>query len=333
MLLDAVLGILAGAVGGILGAWISRKLGVMGVDALKPWRRERVPDAAGSGLALMLAIAMIVSWVVNGGDPSIYSAAVLVLLYNMLVGLADDVWRMDPVTKPILTMTSASLVMLVGGLNPQVYIPFFGWARLSIVYPAVLPLLIGVSANAFNMIDSVNGSMPTAGIVVGLVLIVSGNLMASMLGYQPPVEAMRLLVITVAGLLAYLLLYNRYPARVFNGDSGSLSIGALIGYLASASKQEAVYLVAITPLILNGFQIITTMRGFAERREIPRPTMIDDEGVVRATCDPRSPPTLIQLLTLREGLRELEIYVALVMLYLVAGLAAIAAAYLFYSLA
>lgn len=325
----AVIGAAVGLVGGWLGARISAALGLYGRDVFKPWRREPVPDAGGSGLALLLAAAYIaLYWVTR----DIYLlAAGLLAAYTLIVGLADDVWRMDPLTKPLLTMTSAAIPYALGAYDPRIYLPLYDrWARLTIIYPAILPLLIGVSANAVNMVDVVNGSAPTAVLASTLALILSAYIASKGIGWAPSQSVLAAAVLFASSIAVYLLVYNRYPARVFNGDSGSLTMGALLGYTAAMLKQEAVYLIAIAPLVLNGFQIVATVRGFAERRQIPRPTRVNSEGIVYPVCDPRTPPTLVQLLTVERPLRESEIYARLAFLYMLSALAAIAAAILYY---
>ncbi len=322
-----LLGITAGLVGGRLGEALSKRLGIMGYDFMKPWRREPVPDAGGAGLGVTLALVYALLAPIHG---SLMAAAALLAAYMVVVGLVDDKWRMDPVTKPLLTMTAAGIIVLLGAYEPRVYIPLYGWASLRLVYPALLPLLTGVSANAFNMIDVVNGSMPTAALAT-LASIGIGAVVASAAGvYTPGSSAAAYTLILASALASYLLVYNRYPARVFNGDSGSLTVGALVGLAAIALKQEAVYLIAMSPLVLNGFQIVTTVRGFAERREIPRPVRVDEKGYLHATCDPRSPPTLVQLIVAEKPMREKEVYQSLLVLYALSSAAGIAAALLFY---
>ncbi len=322
-----LLGVGVGLVGGWLGEVLSRRLGILGYDFMKPWRREPVPDAGGAGLGIALALVYALLAPIHG---SLMLTAALLSAYMVVVGLVDDKWRMDPVTKPLLTMTAAAIIVLLGAYEPRVYIPLYGWASLRLVYPALLPLLTGVSANAFNMIDVVNGSMPTAALAT-LASISTGALIASAAGiYTPTASTTAYVLILISALASYLVVYNRYPARVFNGDSGSLTVGALVGLAAIAMKQEAVYLVAMSPLVLNGFQIVSTVRGFAERREIPRPVRVDEKGYLHATCDPRSPPTLVQLIVAGKPLRERDVYQALVLLYTLSSAAGVAAALLFY---
>ena len=325
--------VLAGVVAGLLGGWlgerISAVLGLYGRDFFKPWRREPVPEAGGAGLALLLAASYLALYLAT---QSVYLlAAGLLAAYTLIVGLADDLWRMDPVTKPLLTMASAAIPYALGAYDPRIYLPVYDhWARLTLVYPAILPLLLGVSANAVNMVDVVNGSAPTAALTAALALIASACLASAGIGWSPDPSALAAAVLFVVGLAVYLLAYNRYPARVFNGDSGSLTMGAILGYTAAILKQEAVYLVAIAPLILNGFQIVATVRGFAERRQIPRPVKVGEDGVAYPVCDPRTPPTLVQLLLVEKPMQEKEIYEKLMLLYLLSATAAVAAAALYY---
>ena len=57
-------------------------------------------------------------------------------------------------------------------------------------------------------------------------------------------------------LLAVLLAFyyfNRYPAKVFDGDTGSLAVGAALGALAILGRIETVVVVALIPHIMNAF--------------------------------------------------------------------------------
>ena len=301
---------LTAAVAGYIGEELlvprlARKYGLYGVDVNKPWK-PRIPETGGiailSGLlASSAVIAICFSWKVGLG-------LTLTSLWLWAVGFLDDRFKLNPIVKPLLTFVAAVPVLLLHLYTPRPTLPFVGTTRLTIVYPYLLALGVGVSANMFNMIDGYNGLMAGSALIVVLGMIVA-SLVRVYCGSPVDVAGFAA-AIAIAVLLALHLAYNWYPARVLNGDSGSLLVGGYLVLVAALLRLEAIYIIATMPLILNGFSIIASVKGFKERREMPRPTIVDECGLVRAKADPKAPITLVRLLTAREPLTELEIVVS-----------------------
>ena len=276
--------------------------GLYGVDVHKPWR-PRVPETGGvallAGLLASLAPLLLV-------DPRGAAALLLAGLWLWLLGLLDDRFRLDPVSKPLLSAGAALPLLALGVASGYTRLPFIGWVRMSIVYPFLLVAGMSISSNMFNMVDCLNGMMASAGLIVGWSMLAA----ALIAGHAPAPW-----IAGLAGMVAVLgvhLYYNWYPARVFNGDSGSLLVGGVLLAYAVYLHLEYVFIAASLPLVLNGFTILSSIRGFRERREIPRPTSVTGEGLIVARRDPSAPITLIRLLTLRRGLREDEVVKAFI---------------------
>ena len=301
---------LAATVAGYVGErflvpWLARRYKLYGVDVNKPWK-PCVPETGGIAilagvLASSAIIAAYFSWEVGLG-------LTLASLWLWTVGFIDDRFKLDPVVKPLLTFVAAVPILLLHLYTPRPTLPFVGMTRLTIVYPYLLALGVGVSANMFNMIDGYNGLMAGSALIVTLGMIVAALVKACC---GAPVDTAGIAAAAaIAVLLALHLAYNWYPAKVLNGDSGSLLVGGYLMIVAILLGLEAVYIIATMPLILNGFSIIVSVKGFRERREMPRPTIVDECGRVKARTDPRAPITLVRLLTAQEPLNELEIVVS-----------------------
>lgn len=310
LLTVVLVAVVAGYVGEeFLVPWLARRYRLYGVDVNKPWKPS-VPETGGTALlagvlASSAIIAVHFSWKVGLG-------LALASLWLWAVGFIDDRFKLNPIVKPLLTFAAAVPILLLHLYTPRPILPFVGVTRLTIVYPYLLALGVGVSANMFNMIDGYNGFMAGSALVV-----VSGMIMAALVRtyYGAPVDPAGIAAaMAIAVLLALHLAYNWYPAKVFNGDSGSLLVGGYLMIVAILLRLEAIYIIATMPLILNGFSIIVSVKGFRERREIPRPTSVDECGRVRARTDPRAPITLVRLLTAQEPLTELEIVISGLML-------------------
>ncbi len=294
---------------------LAGRLGLVGVDVHKP-DRPRVPEAGGVALLVGVAGGYTVLWLAEGWPG--YAALALTAATAWLVGFIDDLVRLDAISKPLLTLVAGLPLLAAGAYEPYLHIPFAGEFRLTVVYPALVLAGVMVSSNMFNMIDVLNGSM-----VLPALVILSGMAAATAL-LQGPEGQLAPLLVAIAALAGYAP-FNVYPARLFNGDQGSLLVGALVAALAVVTGLEAFAVIASLPLVLNGFQILASAGGLRERGEMPRPTRFDESRVcIEASDDDRAPVTLVQLATLRHCVCEPTIVAAVALLTLVSTLLALA---------
>ena len=117
------------------------------------------------------------------------------------------------------------------------------WAWL-IFIPVVIFIITAVS-NGANLTDGIDGlAAGTSAISVltlGLFAFVSGNLIFSdylNIMYIPNSGEMTIYIAAFVGALVGFLWYNTYPAQVFMGDTGSLTIGGIIAVIAIAIRKE-----------------------------------------------------------------------------------------------
>ncbi|MCH1547379.1 MAG: phospho-N-acetylmuramoyl-pentapeptide-transferase [Flavobacteriaceae bacterium] len=113
-----------------------------------------------------------------------------------------------------------------------------------IFIPFVIFIITSVS-NGANLTDGIDGlAAGTSAIIVltlGIFTWVSGNIIFSdylNIMYIPRVEEITIFIAAFVGALIGFLWYNTYPAQVFMGDTGSLTIGALIAVIAVAVRKE-----------------------------------------------------------------------------------------------
>ncbi len=110
--------------------------------------------------------------------------------------------------------------------------------------PIVIFIITAVS-NGANLTDGIDGlAAGTSAIIVltlGIFAFVSGNIIFSdylNVMYIPGTGEMLIFIAAFVGALIGFLWYNTYPAQVFMGDTGSLTIGGIIAVLAIATRKE-----------------------------------------------------------------------------------------------
>ncbi len=107
--------------------------------------------------------------------------------------------------------------------------------------------LMVASSNAVNLTDGLDGLAigPTvvAALVFAILIYITGNAKFSaylLLPYVPGVGEVTVFCAALVGAGLGFLWFNAYPAQVFMGDVGSLSLGGVLGYLALLCKQELI---------------------------------------------------------------------------------------------
>jgi phospho-N-acetylmuramoyl-pentapeptide-transferase len=114
-----------------------------------------------------------------------------------------------------------------------------------IIFVLVSIFIITAVSNGANLTDGIDGlAAGTSAIIVltlGIFAWISGNIIFSEyldIMYIPRVEEITIYIAAFVGALIGFLWYNTYPAQVFMGDTGSLTIGGIIAVIAIAVRKE-----------------------------------------------------------------------------------------------
>lgn len=154
------------------------------------------------------------------------------------------------------------------------------WAWLVFI-PIVIFIITAVS-NGANLTDGIDGlAAGTSAISVlalGIFTFISGNIILSSylnVMYIPNSGEMTVFVSAFAGALVGFLWYNSYPASVFMGDTGSLTIGGIIAVLAISVRKEmllpvlcAIFFAESASVIIQVFYFKYTKKRFGEGRRV-----------------------------------------------------------------
>ena len=111
----------------------------------------------------------------------------------------------------------------------------------------ILFILVG-SSNAVNLTDGLDG---LAG-GLSAISFIAFSLISLMVGYTD----MGIFALILTGALVGFLFYNAYPARVFMGDTGSLSLGAVMGIIAILTHREVTLLIVAFVFVIETLSVI-----------------------------------------------------------------------------
>ncbi|MFQ5761860.1 MAG: hypothetical protein ACE5PO_02390, partial [Candidatus Bathyarchaeia archaeon] len=218
--------------------------GITGVDVHKP-NKPTIPEMCGVSIVAGFILAVFLIPVFAPQAWATVGVLAFMVGIAAIVGVVDGFKTLGAKTKVLLTAVPFVPLVVWGPIVPFPEFPFIGELRMTLLYPLVMvPLLVATFSNATNMIDVFNGAMP-ASLTIASIFLFAISFATGRL------EVAAAYGVTLGCLIAYHR-YNRYPAKVFTGDVGSLALGSLLAGLAVVGRMEIVTLIAWLPLLSNG---------------------------------------------------------------------------------
>ncbi|GAA2069336.1 glycosyltransferase family 4 protein [Williamsia deligens] len=208
-------------------------------------------------------------------------AVVVAALVIVAVGIVDDRWGLDALTKFVGQLTAAGVLVLMGVSWTVIPVPF-GDANTVVLDPVqsglVTIALTVATINAINFVDGLDGLAAGLALIAALaILLFSLGLLRDQGGdvsYYPPA----LISVVLAGACLGFLPHNFQPARIFMGDSGSMLIGLMLA-TASTSASGRIAVTAYGPADL--FSLLSPLILVAAVMFIPMLDML--LAVIRRT--------------------------------------------------
>lgn len=233
-------------------------------DDKRKLHKEPIPSLGGLGMFIgfIFSILLTVSFSTEAPEFQYYFAAFLIIFF---LGMKDDVIIISPVKKFIGQIVAAGILIYKAKLTITNMHGLFGIYHINTACSYLLTLFaLVVIINAFNLIDGVDGLAGSLGLISSLVFgvffLINKDIPYAVLAF------------TFAGSLAAFLIYNFHPAKIFMGDTGSLTIGLLnsilvIKFIETGGNYSS-YPVAASPAIGFGILLIPlldTLRVFSIR--------------------------------------------------------------------
>jgi UDP-N-acetylglucosamine--dolichyl-phosphate N-acetylglucosaminephosphotransferase len=236
-----------------------------------------------------------------------------------VIGFIDDRKVMSGWFKPLALAGAAIPIIALGAYEPNLAFPLFGEVKIPALYLGLIIFMIPITGNTINSIDVMNG------IASGFMTIASFSLAIVLFVLQNYSVAIMTLPIAFASLAFFR--YHKFPAKIFPGDSGALTLGAAYGVIAIVGRVEVIAAIALLPAIINSFLFLSSVKRIVEHRQIKGPTMHTEDHKITATKEPDAPVTLVRLIVAAKPLTEKEIGFAIFRLAVFSGILAIITAF------
>lgn len=191
-------------------------------------------------------------------------------------------WKSEDVVKS--TKTTIPFVK-THEFDYKVLSPFkgkWGWYSKWAIYVLMIVVVITACSNGTNLTDGMDGlsagTSAIVGVVIGILAWLSGNFLNSgylNIMYIPGTGEIAIFMSAFVGALIGFLWYNSYPAQVFMGDTGSLTIGGIIGVSAILIRKElllpilcGIFLVESLSVIIQRYYYKYTKHRYGEGRRV-----------------------------------------------------------------
>lgn len=233
-------------------------------------RAHSYPTPRVGGIGVVLAVAVAIFIMPDNlrvrSMPFLPSLAVI-----FIAGLAEDLgYRISPLGR----LLAAALASALAVITFQIWIPRVNLPGIDGLF-AFAPIAIGFTifatagiANAFNLIDGINGFAAATGVVSALGL----SAIATLAGHPMLAQISFWLVPALLGFLVF-----NYPfGKIFLGDAGAYSIGHILAWIAVALLVRAPDVAAQAVLLVFFWPVADTFWAIYRRRRAGQGTVLPD---------------------------------------------------------
>jgi phospho-N-acetylmuramoyl-pentapeptide-transferase len=181
--------------------------------------------------------------------------------------------------KFILQIISAILIIVMlfyVNHSTELYIPFYKYPLFDMSFFAIIfwTLVMIASTNAVNLTDGLDGLATVPSIIafftLSVIVYILGHTIISDYLLLPNIKETGELAIIGASLIGSLiafLWFNSHPAEIFMGDTGSLAIGGLMGYMAIVAKSEVLLILIGFIFVLEALSVILQVGSYKYRNK------------------------------------------------------------------
>ena len=268
-------------------AWAQRSARVQPINEYVSAHQGKAKTPTMGGIVFVASTIIASLLTVNIVNPFVIGA-LLTLVFYAYIGFTDD-WgkirgghnlaglsaRAKMALQLVFGLAIGVFLIVYAKLDTGFYVPFIksslfdmGWFSI-----AFWVLVIIATSNAVNLTDGLDGlaTVPSIFALLSLSVIVYivGNVALAHYLLMPKIPAGEVVIIAAAliGSLVGFLWFNCHPAQVFMGDSGSLTLGAFIAYMAIIGKSEVLLILIGLIFVIETVSVILQVGSYKLRKK------------------------------------------------------------------
>ena len=221
---------------------------------------------------LVFAVATVITSIIIHGAWYGWTDATLALLFvsvlSMLIGFLDDyikivkkrnlglIWWQKIIGQLLVSVAFSCYCYFHPHIGSVIIVPFcsFGW-NLGIFYIPLMTCMMIFLINSANLQDGLDGLLSSVTIICTLAFV-GATLLLFPMDTSSNFQSVGLFAATLCGGCLGFLFFNRYPAKVFMGDTGSMLIGGAIVGMAMLLRMPLFLLFIFFTPIMSSLSVI-----------------------------------------------------------------------------
>lgn len=224
------------------------------------YQKQGTPTMGG----IMFIVAILISSVIAGLLNTKYNFVLISLVLFAIIGFADDYIKV--VLKRNLglrayqkfamqTLFALVIAYLTYDIGRNIIIPFTNTTiDLGIWYFPFTFIFLTAITNSVNLTDGLDGLSTGLSIIYAIFYFALAYMTSE-------IDLMNISLIFIFALLGFLY-FNKYPAKVFMGDTGSLAIGGFLGGIALVTKTPLFVLIVGGVFVIETLSVILQVASF-----------------------------------------------------------------------
>jgi len=280
-------------VGSLAATWLCKKIAIkFGIvdrpDDLVKTHKEPIAYLGGLGMLIGLTIGILVGIGCLRYEEFLSPALKRLLgilaggVIACFVGLTDDLFNIKPHHK-FLGQILAAVILLLVGITPNLQriavplnLPMPHNLEVTLSIFIVIFFVLGAT-NSLNLLDGLDGLCAGVTTIITIAMLLLSIHLATW-GYSEVGDPVRIIIcLGLAGGVCGFLPFNRYPAKIFMGDAGSMLLGFMIAALMLLFA-EGVPRWWMASIVVFGLPILDTAVALVRRLLNHRPLFVSDRG-------------------------------------------------------
>ena len=226
-------------------------------------KKAGTPTMGGVMIVFGIIVGLVTGMICNRNVTADTTAIILTMLAFGIIGFLDDFEKIakknnlgltpkQKIMLQILFSLGIGLYMIFGGSGTEVFIPFVKiYVNFGVLFMPFVIITEVAMSNGVNLSDGLDSSVTlVVAILFALVGYVHGN------------DILMISGVAIAGSLIGFLVFNKYPARIFMGDTGSMALGGVLSAIAIVSKTEFLLPIAGIIYVVESLSVIIQVTYF-----------------------------------------------------------------------
>ena len=229
-------------------------------------KKAGTPTMGGVMIVFGIIVGLVTGMICNRNVTADTTAIILTMLAFGIIGFLDDFEKIakknnlgltpkQKIMLQILFSLGIGLYMIFGGSVTEVFIPFVKiYVNFGVLFMPFAIITEVAMSNGVNLSDGLDGLASSVTLVVAILF--------ALVGYVHGNDILMISGVAIAGSLIGFLVFNKYPARIFMGDTGSMALGGVLSAIAIVSKTEFLLPIAGIIYVVESLSVIIQVTYF-----------------------------------------------------------------------